>query len=361
MRKRYQVKIYSGAGVYQKTQNPLTITNDVTFTSKINGGQGQCEIDLDLPIDDFDEGATIDHFNFAKVYEVDDTNHTSPILIFTGFISRYTPYFSGEKEGVRLTLLGLSSLLSLAYYKNGASFTVSHAAVDPSAVATAVIDHFNTVYSGSWLSHGSNIDTVGTNITKDFVDKTWLQAMAEAIALADTGFWWHIGADGELYFKDKPASATHIFTLGKDVEAAEIKKDNEPIINALTLRWGGSPTVATYSDATSISDYGRREKIVSDSGVGDATTADQYGDKKIADEKDPKVSARVVINSNYDLESVRPGHTCTILNAKTGGNPFPENLLITSVAYSPDKVTLTLDKVRGALNQELADAISAAA
>lgn len=358
MRKSFTIKVYTLAGTYLKTLDPEKVASEIAFNEKINGPQGQLVIDLAEPIDNFGEGAAVDHANVVKVYESDPTNSPTPRLIYAGFVSKYTPYVRSGAEGVKLTCLGLGSLLALAFYKNGASYSVSHSSVDPSAIAKAIIDHFNTVYPAGLLSWtAGDIASVGTNVSVAFTDQKWFDAMKKTLELSGGGRWWRIAADGKLKFKAKPGTATHTFTLGEDLDEAEVEKDNEKVVNQYQLRPGAPATTADFSDATSKTDYGTREAVESDSGITDNTSRDQKGNGKIADNKNPKVAARLRVNANYDLESIHPGDTCSVRNVKIGAATFPTNMLITSVEYTPDFVRLTCEETAATLADQLAESI----
>lgn len=360
MQKSFTVKVYSLAGAYIETINPEAIKNDISFSSRINGGQGELVLDLDLPLDDFGEGSTIDYMNFVRIYEADAVNSATPRLIYTGFISAYKPYFKGGNQGVRVVCLGLVSLLALACYKDGAAYSVTQSAVDPAAIAQAIVTHFQAAYPGTpeWITYtGGSIDTVGTNVSYVFQNLKWADALQKTLELAGGGRWWHIGADGVLYFKAKPGTATHTFTLGKDLHEGEVEKNSEKIVNQFrVIRSGG--TALDYSDATSQSAYGIREPAPeTDSNITDATTQNQRGDGEIADGKDPKVRGQYVINANYDLESIKPGDTCSVRNVKGGSTTFPDNMQITGVSYGPDFVTLDLEETTVGLPAQIAETI----
>ena len=56
LQRQYQVKVFSQDNVSFVANLPLATEKLApTFTSKINGGQGACVIDLNLPFDAFDE------------------------------------------------------------------------------------------------------------------------------------------------------------------------------------------------------------------------------------------------------------------------------------------------------------------
>lgn len=358
MQKSYTVKIYRLDGTYVKTQNPLKVTSEVRLTTKLNGVQGQCVIELALPIDDFDEGNSIKLMNVAKIYEADDENSPAPRLIYTGYISQYAPFFSESTQGVRLTLLGIGSLLTLAYFKNGGSFTVAKNA-DPAQIMSDIIDHFNSVYPGNWLSHGSSVQSVGTTVSYTFTDAKWLDALKKTFDLSGSGWWWKIAENGELYFKQKPGTATHIFSIGGTISSGEILKNSEQIINALQVRWGGGPTTVDFSDATSITNYGRHEKITTDSSIGDGTSANQNGSKDVTDNKDPKIQAKLRINTTYDIESVKVGDTCTVVNVNNRSTLFSQNMLITSVSYTPDYIDIELENNQSTFADNFTAAVQA--
>lgn len=342
MDKRFFIKIYDLDGTYRKTLNPSLLMREPSFSDKIGGGQGQCVLQLNLAIDDFGEGTDIDHMKVVKIYESDQVNNPEPVLIYTGFISAFKPSVSDKGESVSITLLGLVSMLTFGFYKSGSAYTFTKTAVDPADIIKEIIDTFATVYTGGWISYsGGGIDTVGTPITFEYATMRWYDALKKTAAFADEDWWWRVGEDGQVTLQDRPATVTHILTLGKDVEMLEAPKSNEKIANYFRLTWGLAPTTTVYQDAPSQSAYGlREEKPETDSSIRDSATADQYGNKIIADYKDPKVEARVVVNTNYNIESIKPGHTVSVRNA---GNVLPSNMLITSIQYTPDKVTLTLE------------------
>lgn len=343
MEKRYIVKMYSKAGVYLGTKNPLKIKSDVSFKSVINGGQGECVIDINDPVDSFDEGVTIDHANVAKIYQSDDVNSLAPRLIYTGYVSKYEAYNADKDEGVRVTLLGLVSMLSLSFFKNGASYTNTQTTVDPNAMMKAIVDHWASVSGlAAWIGYGGGhaLD-VGAVATKAFVDRRWSDAMADAFALGGGGRWWRIAEDGQLWHQPKPSSPTHRFNYDGHVIKSSIVKSNETVINDVEVRPGSPATNADYSDSGSQTTYGLRTgDPISDATITDNTTRDAAGNGKIADGKTATVNATLTIGTSYDIESVKVGQTCSLLGMKKGSLTCPANLLITAVKYTPDSIEI---------------------
>ncbi len=345
MNKKFVIKIYDKAGTYITTLKPSVVKSIPAFQSQINGGFGQCVLDLNLPFDDFGEGSTIAFMNIVKIYVMDE-NYPLGRLVYTGFISAYAPYLDDSRQGVKITLLGLVSILSLAYYKNGSNFTVA-ASGDPSVLMKNIINHFNSVYPGSLLGYngsGTTVDTVGVSVSYTFNEDKWLDALQNAFGTVGAGWWWAIDKQGQLYLKQKPATATHIFSIGKEIESLEVDKTSEKIVNKVRVKYGTSSTFDD-DDATSITKFGTREEIVSDSKIQNLATATQRAAKEVDDNKVEKIKAKLVINSSYDLESIKVGDTCKIRNLSINQAVFNDNMMIVSVTYSFNKVTIELEEM----------------
>lgn len=342
MVKSYSLKIYSFSGTYLKTIKSNQIMSDPKFNSKTKGGQGQCMIDIHLPYDDFDEGVSIKGMNVVKIYERDNEFNLQATLIYTGFISQYTPYVNGSVEGVTLTLLGLVSMLSYGYFRTGGgSDVVEVLATDPADVMEDIIDHFNTIYPGNWISHGANVIPIGGTINFTYSKLKWLDSITKTFELAEANRYFTIRENGELYYKDFPSTPTHRFTIGKDVDIAVITKNTEKIVNRVVLQWESGTN--TYDDAPSQAAYGLKELFIKELGVPDLTTANNYAASVLAEKKDPKLEAKLHINNKYNIESVHPGDTCSVFNSKKDSNVFDANMVITSVAYTPDGIDIELN------------------
>src|SRR5207253_1150450 len=116
----------------------------------------------------------------------------------------------------------------------------------------------NTIYSGSLLSYsGASVDSVGANVTKVFTDRRWNEALEDTRLLAGTGWWSKIDESGVYWLKPVPSTATHTFTIGKDIESLSVQSDSEKVVNDTAVRWNdGADQTTTFSDATSQTTYG---------------------------------------------------------------------------------------------------------
>ena len=359
MQKTFTIKIYELNGTYIKTLasgESGAVMGGLSWNDQINGGQGEMSLDLNLPFDDFEEVSTVDCAKMVKVFESDDNNQAR--LIYTGIVTSYDPYFDESSEGVRLNCQGLGAMLGLACYKNGASYDVTHTSQDPGDIVRAIIAHFNTKYAGAWIS-SAGVQNTGTPVSVVMSDLTWLEAIQKALELAGAGWYFHVGPDGNVTFAQKPATATHRFTIGAEATSGHALISSEDMVNQYQLRPGSPGAAGNYSDTPSQALYGLREpKPESDTSFSDATTRDRKGNAKVADLKDKKATGEIVIVSSYDIESIKPGDTATMLNVR-GTNPYPTNLQITGVSYTPERAILTFGKTAATLAAQITKTIKA--
>jgi hypothetical protein len=359
LQKEYLCKIYGSDGITLKatvSQANLAGGKPPSFRSRINGGQGECVLDITggaYKFDAYGEGTIVRHSNVVELWVV-DAAHMLGRRVYKGYISRYQPYLkdTGE-EGVQVTCLGLGSLLTRSYYKNGSSFTVTQTTQDPTVIAKAIADHFGTIYSGSLITYDSSSipATVGTNVTYSFVDQKWLDAMNTTVKLAGTNWWWFIDQDGKLQFQAKPSSAKWTFAVGLEISGITATKDAEAVINDVEVRRSGG-TATDYSDATSQSTYGtgspqtgKNSEIISDTNITDSGTADARGNAEIGSRKDAKTSAVITLNPLADLEGIRMGDAVQIANRNKSDTTYPSSMQIVSMNYTGDDLTIELEAV----------------
>lgn len=344
MQKTYVYKVYENDGTtLLKTWEGNVVVSLPTFNAQMKGGYGNCSLRLKLPFDDFDEGTSIAYGNIVKIYEV-DTDNVNGRIIYTGYISQYNPFFDNNKEGVNIELLGLVSLLTRDYYKNGATYAVTETSQDPSTIFQNIITQANSVLPGTPFSYSaSTISTTGQSVTYTYTARKWVDALQDTFDLIGGGWFWYIGADGSVYLKQKPSSATHTFTIGKDIIAMSVVKSGEKLINEAYIDYNGGNTSDT--DATSQTNYGKHAKYINDQSTTDATTAGNIVQTNVDDNKELKISASIVINDTYDIESIKPGDTCKIRNLPTSSSTFTDNMQIVRINYSPTRIELQLEEI----------------
>jgi hypothetical protein len=344
--KKFLAKIYARNGSTISLNIPHEkIRNLPTFSDRINGGMGECVIDYVVPFDDFGEGSTIDYQYVLDLYAFDSENPLGR-RIYRGTIQEYEPYITGTQQGVKIKALGLGSNLSFDAYMASTRtvYTVSHAAQDPQDIFKAIIDEYRAYVNNPLINYAvGSTQALGTNVSKDYVDRTWFDAAQDTRDLCSTGWWWHVDADGIAYLLPKPTSVTHRFIIGKHIQEGNFPKSVKGVKNRIRVTRAGG-TITHYTDATSVSKYESRLEIISDSTLNTAGTADQRGNKAMNDQKDSKVKSTMIINATYDLESIKVGQTCSILNSDGSASFFGSNVMISGLQYNGDTVQLDLEE-----------------
>src|SRR5687767_3078797 len=84
----------------------MGLKNKPSFSSRINGGLGECVLDLATAFDSFGEGTTVDFLNLVDIWAVVrdlSTLAQTTTRVYKGYLSAYEPYLDGGEEGVRVT------------------------------------------------------------------------------------------------------------------------------------------------------------------------------------------------------------------------------------------------------------------
>ncbi len=347
MNKGFNIKVYDKDGAFLSTIDSSRRQSKIRFSEIINGGQNELNLDLKYDFDNYP--SYFSPFNFIRVFAV-TVNSPKGTLIYSGWISKVT----GKKDGIQITVLGLASLFNLSLYKDGSNFDVERTNDDPATIVNDIIATFQAEYpptSGyEWIGtdeitgirSGGNVDTVGTTVNFTFQKMTWLRAMAKCVELAGGTWFWYVDKGGDVFFREKPSTPTHKFTIDKDIQDFDIPHSVEKITNDVTVAYNGG-TVNSY-DTTSINTYGRREIYVDESSSSDSGSAQQIADQKVAEGKDRKVATTLIINNAYDIETIRAGDTCRVMNYRKDSDVLIDNMLIVQADYAEDTVKLRLEE-----------------
>lgn len=369
MRKNILIKIYTPAGELIKTLDKGKFNG---FVKEINAGLGECIVDLG---EDFDySGVEVNVGNIVEILISDKESVVSNEsqgykLIYRGYISIFEPIIENGKERTVLTVLGNYTRLSLDLLKDSAQtklYTHSTTGISTSSPAVAsdvglvmrgIIDRYIAETTNPQINYTStSIPLLGVNMTYTFQRKTYREALDKALSSAPAGYYYFIDANGTVWLKSKPTTATHKFVFGKDFGSIKFEKSLEKMRNFLVI-WDNASLYKHYQDDTSIVLHGRRAARLVDEGINNEATADLIGEKFITENKDPEVRITCeVADSNqaerggYDIESIEPGDTCTFFNFDLGlANIFKENMIITKVVYSLEKAEITVESFRSGL------------
>lgn len=343
--KRFLVKLLSadGATLKRVIQNKY-IRKDPTFTDRMNGGQGDLKLDTSLDPQDFGD---IDIDYICDVYIADDDNPDGRLRIFRGVVQEVEPYEQGESKGVIITSQGTATTLTFDYWRDGGNYTFTKNDDADTVFGSVITQHQSDEALN--LIEGTDIDDPGVVINQEFSKVTWHAALTKIKELCPEGWFWYLGADGIVKLKAKPTSATHKFILGKHVEYRAPKSAKQMFNVVRVERSGGTAT--EYDNIAA--GQRRRMKILTDSGIQDEPTADQKGQNFLDENDTPSNKTALTVVDTYDIESIKPGDTCTILNLKRGMNFFGSNMQIVGLTYSGNKVVLELEESVGDLGKEL--------
>ena len=268
-------------------------------------------------------------------------NNPSGYLVFQGFITEMELLFDPKTNHVRLRLLPIESILANAYYKNGASFTVSFSAKDCDFMLGAVIDDVNSVQGATYFT--KNLAAPGESITVDLKYNKHLDAANKIISFLDQTWYLRTRPNGQIDLQQYPGTATHKLTIGLHVQALDITLSILDLKNLCVVTWGSGPTDSNYKDATSQGLYGHREEQINDSNIKDSGSSDAAGNGDVARKKNPVVKGIITVNTNYAIESILPGDTCQIFNNTTGGAAILAGIMnIVRVEYDGNTAVLHL-------------------
>lgn len=371
-KKRYFAKIYKPNNDY------IGVWQDIKFGSfkqTINGGLGQLEINLARTFDDFGEGNDVKLNNEIQLYVHDGDTGPSGRLIYSGYISAYTPFIDGHNQGVKVSALGYYSKLKRSPLKSNInSFVKAFTSKDCVQVVKEIIDNY---VAGTGLPAGHGFEskiswdnnsipaTTGSVLSYTFAQNTHAEAIEKMRQFSPADWWYFIGADKKLQFKSKGCNQRHRFIFGKDFKKVEVFKNMENVRNYLYF-WNGlqdsdaNVLKSQYFDLSSIQNYDPRWEQKTDGRVTVQATADFYGNALLSENKDPEIRTEVEIldnngdNNGYDIESIQVGDTCDFrgFNDITSST-FTDNTMITGITYEPDKVTLELDNIQASVGRAI--------
>ena len=322
---RYDIKAYTKEWIYITTINPNVVMNDISFSSNTNGGLWQLNLNLALSFWDTT-------FHWGEIIKVILYNerYKQGKQIYMGYVSQISRVYDTNKGYIKLVCLGVASLLTGILFSWSYNTTATN-------ILNAIISEFNEHYTWNLITVGQ-IDTYSENINVEFKDGTSCQKAIEQVNEI-ANYYWFIDGEGKFYFRKKGTQTEHIMANKQEVESMNLNYSIESLVNRVFVaRKDG--TVKMYEDNTSQSIYGVKEQYSQQQSIVDETTQDEFGNNYITQYSNPKNASTVVVNSEYDIESIEPWDTITIVNSEYE----IKGLTIEKISYSPSKVTLTLEE-----------------
>lgn len=322
---RYEIKVFDKSWTYKTTINPNVVMNDISFSATTNWWQWQ--MNLDLALDFWD--TTFHWWEIIKVILYSE-RYKQGRQIYYWYVSQITRVYDINKWYIRLVCLWIASLLTKIMYVWDYSWTAED-------LLTAIIWKFNTEYDWTLITLWT-IDeyewTISLSLTQDITCSKAIDKIAEIC-----NYYWFVDSEWTFTFKKKFTQTNHILANQIAVENIELNYNIESMCNRLYLErkdW----TIETYEDTDSQNLYWLKEKFQRQPSLDDSSTQNDYWSSYIEQYANPKNASKIIVNSEYDIESIIPWDLITVVNIT-----YPiQNLIIEKINYTPSKITLTLEE-----------------
>lgn len=329
--KRYLYKIYDSSGTYVKTWND--VISKPRFTASMGFGVGEIRVPLSRSANSFGESEDVDYMNRLDIYSFDAEKPQGQI-IYSGWLAKYEPIFSGNEERVDVTFLGYAFQFQNYMYADASEVTeFTHSSQDPEDIFKDILDKF-TALGGTPDYNGGSTSATSTSVTYTFNTYTVKEALDKTIELSPEGWFYYVNPDGNIVeYGQANSDADHVFTIGRDVISIRPEKSIESMTNEVYFiggdTGGGSNLYKHYERSSSISSYGRFTKKLTDNRVTVSNTAQIMSERLLDVFDSPLTRTTLVImdnhsqqntNRGYDIESIKPGQTAKILGYTDKGN-----------------------------------------
>jgi len=342
------------------------------FSKKINGGFGECVINLARQFDDFGEYDDVRLNNRVEIFVYDkDIASTGDDItgkrIYIGYISNYEPWISASGEqGVSVTLLGYHTKLAVDILKNGLQTKLytkatdglttvvgDIAAADGGDIIKAILGRYEAESSNVMMHYnGGDVDATSSTIKYTFDAETYLSAIERVRQMSPAGWYWFIDTDNFFHFKAKPTTIIHNLYYGKSFINIQVNKNMERIINTVLLDNGITAGVYRgYNNAASQGEFGRRLLQKSEKYYGDTGTMDEEAANILSVNDEPDIEVRLTLSDNnknefgYDIESIEVGDTVKIEGFEDSVI-FKEYMIIKEFTYRIDRMDLIIQPVK---------------
>ncbi len=346
---RFIARVYDKTGAtIKKVLGAGSFLDLPKISREVNKPASDVTLTLAFPWDDFGYGTEISEFFLVKIFAINDANPEG-VLVYQGFITEITGKLGPDTNHVEIRLFPLESILSNAFWKSGsgqslADYTVSYGGADVDTIFANAITDINTLYGTSYFT--GSLGNPGASIAIDFVEQTHQQAIDKAMTFLDSTWRWRMTPAGVIELAQyADAVATHQFVLGRDIESIDVTRTIMDIKNGVRVVYAG-PAYVFSSDATSETAYGKRQKKMGDTNIGNAPSATALGDGEVSKLKDVKIQTMVTVNAQYNLETIFPGDTCRIVNVSdTTGQMVQGVFRILRTEYDGTRMTLHLAEI----------------
>ncbi len=321
----FQIKVYDRTNTtLKKTISPKDVLSDISFSLNTDGWLWEQVIELAYPITDTT-------FNFWDIVRVTmyNENNKNWIQIYMWYVTKIWRKQTTTRQTIVLTCLWVASLLTEQFINKTTTWLTADQAFKD------VIDSYNASYWTIFSYTAWSID-VWPSLWTGSISWNYLSVLKNLTTRS--GYYMFVDWQWVVWFKQKPTSATHFLTNKKDVEWIDIKEDLEWVVNSAKF-WDVNYNTSTYEDSASVALYGRKYADWQKQ-INWQTYLDNYTEQYVLSNKDPKKETTIIVNRQYNIESIKPWDTIKIRNFEYSF----DNVKIIKVWYTPDKVVLYLDR-----------------
>lgn len=304
------------AGAEEKNRISMSISNEINKPKTAN-----------ISIENLD-GSMRDSYGYSEEVVIDVNG---------------TRLFTGKIQSRDTTLRPNGRTLDYTLINHLAPYQQKYTTQDYSAGSSAkvIMDAMLVGIAAGERLLTNQIGTNGTIIKIDLQDevKTLLQTINLITKITGYEYTVIISGDTKYFRWREPLSLvrgnvtdTHIYEVGKNIVNNSLKRDKLRVKNAIKVKGDGVDS-GWRTDGASISTYGRREKVVSDSSLKDATSCETYADALLDSLKDEQDVISFEIAGGD--ETINVGDVIGIIDTD-GGFPEDEFYRITKINWSYD-------------------------
>lgn len=300
------------------------VINDPNFNAVTNGGADAISIQLARTSNSFGEGEDINFNNIVDIWCFDTDEPTDGVLVFSGYISQYTPTLRGQEQYLDVEVYSFFAELNRYMIEDAGSTEVAYASVSPRDIFIDLMDKF--IAAGGHLTYSpGDIDDPLTTVSYTFNTNTFKEGFDKVLELSPEGWYYRINPDGSVeYHQSDTTTVDHTFTIGRDVVMIQPEKRIQSIVNVLYFVGGDPGTGKLYKKYTrsgSLTSYGQYMQKYVDGRVTLESTADTIADRILDAFEAPEVRTKLTIVDNngslnglgYDIESIKVGQTARVL------------------------------------------------
>ena len=334
MPKSFNIKIYTIAGDFVMVVPPSKIMSNISFSSVINEWQGQLSVKLNYPFSQ----TIISMGNIIKVFAVTESYQLGK-QIYVWSIDDINRVLEKNGEYIEIRAIGIGSLLGRGYYKNWSSkvFTKNQ---EPATTIKDIIDLFLLKYPWAIYYDWTSIENYWSSLSFDFSNDFNNLAIKKIVSTIP--FFWSVDWDWKINFHPKNwwiGVLTHNVTVWKDIDGLVASENSENVKNSYTLNYTGG--TVSGSDSASITQYGEREYEETKAEISNVGTANIAVATYILENKDYKKRTSCTVNSQYNIESIRPWDLLTVRNLDYS----ILTLQINRIEYDTNTARLEMEKI----------------